>query len=84
MEIGIEDRLLGYLKSSGVLIDVQHIVFEKELNYNSVTRMLFELEYRSAEQTKAVDFIYLDFAKAFDSVVNSQKRLLLSCPGIRC
>ena len=76
MEAGIKDALLAHLKSSGVLSDSQHGF----LKTKSTTTHLLEccLDWNIALRSKkAVDIIYLDFAKAFDSVVH-KKNLLLS------
>jgi hypothetical protein len=71
METGIKDALLDHLNKYEVLSDVQHGFLKNK----STTTHLLEccLDWNIALRSKqAVDVIYLDFAKAFDSVVHSK------------
>ena len=81
MEAGIKDALLAHLKSSGVLSDSQHGFLKSK----STTTRLLEcyLDWNIALRSKkAVDIIYLDFAKAFDSVVHKKLIAKLTCYGV--
>ena len=81
MEVGIKDALLTHMNSSGLLNDSQHGFLKNK----STTTHLLEccLDWNVALRAKsAVDVIYLDFAKAFDSVVHTKLIAKLSCYGI--
>ena len=81
MEAGIKDALLAHLKSSGVLSDSRHGFLKNK----STTTHLLEccLDWNIALRSKkAVDIIYLDFAKAFDSVVHKKLIAKLTRYGV--
>jgi hypothetical protein len=77
MEVGIKDTLLTQMYSSGLLNSQCGFLKNK-----STTTHLLEycLDWNVALRSKkAVDIIYLDFAKAFDSVVHSKLIVKLTC-----
>jgi hypothetical protein len=81
MEAGIKDHLLAHMKNSGALSNSQHGF----LTSKSTTTHLLEcsLDWNLALRSrKAVDIIYLDFAKAFDSVVHSKLVAKLNSYGV--
>ena len=81
MEAGIKDHLLAHMKNSGALNNSQHGF----LTSKSTTTHLLEcsLDWNLALRSrKAVDVIYLDFAKAFDSVVHSKLVAKLNSYGV--
>ena len=81
MEAGIKDHLLAHMKNSGALSNSQHGL----LTSKSTTTHLVEcsLDWNLALRSrKAVDIIYLDFAKAFDSVVHSKLVAKLNSYGV--
>jgi ribonuclease P/MRP protein subunit RPP40 len=82
MEVGIKDTLLTHMYSFGLLNNSQH-GFLKNI---STTTHLLEccLDWNVALRSKkAVDIIYLDYAKAFDSVVHSKLIAKLICYGVK-
>ena len=81
MEVGIKEHLLNHMKNSGALSNAQHGFMTSK---STTTHLLeccsdWNLALRSR---KAVDVIYLDFAKAFDSVVHSKLLAKLNSYGI--
>jgi ribonuclease P/MRP protein subunit RPP40 len=81
MEVGIKDTLLTHMYSSGLLNNSQHGFLKNK----STTTHLLEccLDWNVALRSKkAVDIIYLDFAKAFDSVVHSKLIAKLTYYGV--
>jgi hypothetical protein len=82
MEVGIKDTLLTHMYSSGLLNNSQHGFLKNK----STTTHLLEccLDWNVALRSKkAVDIIYLDYAKAFDSVVHSKLIAKLTCYGVK-
>ena len=81
MESGIKDYLLTHMKSAGLINSSQHGFMASK----STTTHLLECcsDWNVALRSrKAVDVIYLDFAKAFDSVVHSKLLAKLASYGI--
>ena len=81
IEAGIKQHLLAHMKNSGLLSNAQHGFMARK---STTTNLLeccsdWNLALRSH---KAVDVIYLDFAKAFDSVVHSKLVAKLNSYGI--
>ena len=71
IEAGIKDSLLNHMHSSGLLNASQHGFLKNK----STTTQLLECcsDWNVAlKSKKSVDVIYLDYAKAFDSVVHSK------------
>jgi hypothetical protein len=84
MEIGINDALLTHMYSSGLLNNSQ----QGFLKNKSTTSHLHEccqywnLALRS-KKTVDIFIIYLNFAKAFDSVVHGKLIAKLTCYGVK-
>ena len=71
MECGVKDTTLTFLKNCGILNASQHGFMMSK----STTTQLLEcnFDWNAAIKNKhGVDVVYLDFAKAFDSVVHSK------------
>jgi Reverse transcriptase (RNA-dependent DNA polymerase) len=82
IEAGIKYHLLAHTKISGALRNSQHGFMTSK---STTTRLLeCNLDWNLARprSRKAVDVIYLDFAKAFDSVVHSKLVAKISSYGI--
>jgi Reverse transcriptase (RNA-dependent DNA polymerase) len=81
MECGIKDTLLAFLKEHNVINASQHGFMARK----STTTHLLEcnLDWNTAISCKnGIDVVYLDFAKAFDSVVHKKLIAKLKCYGI--
>ena len=81
MECGIKDALLFFLREHNIINASQHGFMARK----STTTQLLEcnLDWNTAISCKnKVDVVYLDFAKAFDSVVHAKLIAKLSCYGI--
>ena len=81
MELIITDQLLSYLSNNN-LLSSQQFGFQKS---SPTIMQLFECynDWSAAQNAgNSVDVIYLDFAKAFDSVVHSKLLLKLAAYGI--
>ena len=81
MECGIKDTLLAFLKEHNVINASQHGFMARK----STTTHLLEcnLDWNTAISCKnGIDVVYLDFAKAFDSVVHKKLLAKLKCYGI--
>jgi Reverse transcriptase (RNA-dependent DNA polymerase) len=81
LEAGIKGHLLAHRKRSGALSNSQHGFMTSK----STTTHLLECNFDwnlALHSHKAVDVTYLDFAKAFDSVVHSKLVARLNSYGI--
>ena len=77
MEAIIKDQLVSYLLSKGLMSRQQHAFIK---NHSTVTNLLqctrdWALAVHGGH---AVDAVYIDFARAFDSVVHSKLIFKLS------
>jgi len=73
MEVTVKDHVMKYLLSKGLISNKQHAFIAK---HSTVTNLL---EYThdwaiSLHSKTLVDVIYIDFSRAFDSVVHSRLR----------
>ena len=81
MECGVKDSLLAFLKEHKIINASQHGFMAEK----STTTHLLEcnLDWNTAISCKnGIDVVYLDFVKAFDSVVHKQLFAKLRCYGI--
>jgi hypothetical protein len=81
MEAIIKDQLVSYLLAKGLISKHQHAFIKK---HSTITNLL-ECTHDWAiamHGVKAVDAIYIDFSRAFDSVVHSKLLYKLSNYGI--
>ena len=81
LESVIRDKVFDYLLRNNLLTNQHHGLV---LRRSSVTQLLIALNYwtESLEQGVPVDVIYLDFSKAFDSVLHERLLLKLRAYGI--
>ena len=81
MECGIKDAILAFLKEHKLINASQHGFMA---NKSTTTHLLeCNLDWNAAIRSKhGVDIAYLDFAKAFDSVVHTKLIAKLRCYGI--
>ncbi len=73
METIIRDKIVKYLEENKLLNDSQHGFRNKCSCLTSLLEFFYEA-FNSYDETKAVDIIYLDFQRAFDTVLH--KRLI--------
>lgn len=73
METLIRDKIVKYLEENKLLNDSQHGFRNKRSCLTNLLDFFYEV-FNSYDETKAVDIIYLDFQKAFDTVPH--KRLI--------
>jgi hypothetical protein len=71
MESGIKEYLLSYMKSTGLINNSQHGFMASKSTTTHLLECCFDWNV-ALRSRRAVDVIYLDFAKAFDSVVHSK------------
>ena len=81
MEVGIKEHLLNHMKNSGVLSNAQHGFMTSKSTTTHLLECCFDWNL-ALRSRKAVDVIYLDFAKAFDSVVHNKLVAKLNSYGI--
>ena len=82
MESIINENMLVYLLDSGLISEHQHGFLSRR---STCTQLLdsFQDWVVSLSNRKAVDVVYIDFSKAFDSVVYSKLLIKLSSYGIK-
>jgi Reverse transcriptase (RNA-dependent DNA polymerase)/Endonuclease-reverse transcriptase len=82
LESIIKDQIVEHLERSGVIRGTQHGFMK---GCSCVTNLLVFLEKLMAEVDNgaAVDIVYLDFAKAFDTVPHERLKKKLRAHGIR-
>ncbi|XP_063855989.1 conserved oligomeric Golgi complex subunit 6-like isoform X2 [Scylla paramamosain] len=73
METIIRDKIVKYLEENKIIKDSQHGFRTKRSCLTNLLDFFYEV-FNSYDETKAVDIIYLDFQKAFDTVPH--KRLI--------
>jgi len=81
LEKVIKERLLGFLKGSGVFTWYQYGFLKKEGVQNAVFDIIVRLQ--SALDRKKTAGLFLDFRKAFDSLDHCVLLQKLSLAGIR-
>ena len=81
MEAGVKEHLLARMKISGVLSNFQHGFMARKSTSTHLLECCSDWNL-SLRSHKAVDVIYIDFAKAFDSVVHSKLVAKLISYGI--
>ena len=81
MESIVKDQLLTYLSDKGLINKHQHAFIK---NHSTATNLLECLNdwLVSLHSKKRADVVYVDFSKAFDSIVTSKLLLKLECYGI--
>ena len=82
MESIINDSIVTYLRTNGLIHANQHGFVSKK----STTTQLLECMYEwtmALDQSIPVDIVYIDFAKAFDTVSHSKLIYKLSKSGIQ-
>ena len=73
METIIRDKIVKFLEENKIMKDSQHGFRNKRSCLTNLLDFFYEV-FNSYDETKAVDVIYLDFQKAFDTVPH--KRLI--------
>ena len=81
MESVIKDQLLNYLKSKNLISEKQHAFISK---HSTATNLLESTHdwLVSITNRLAVDVVYIDFSRAFDSIVLSKMLAKLNALGI--
>ena len=67
METILRDKIVKYLEENKILNDSQHGFRNKRSCLTNLLDFFYEV-FNSYDETRAVDIIYLDFQKAFDTV----------------
>jgi ribonuclease P/MRP protein subunit RPP40 len=81
MEAIIKDQLVAYLLSKGLISRQQHAFIKKHSTITNLLQCTHDWAV-AVHGGHAVDAIYIDFARAFDSVVHSKLLHKLSAFGI--
>ena len=81
LEVGLKEAILTHLLTHGLINKHQHGFLS---NKSTTTQLLeFSRDWNIAVSSRLpIDVIYLDYAKAFDSVVHTKLLAKLSCYGI--
>ena len=81
MEVVIKDEMLNYLSSRNLITKRQHAFIQR---HSTVTNLLESVHDWNLilQDRHAVDIIYVDFSRAFDSVVHRKLLIKLSNLGI--
>ena len=82
MESILRDHLLDFLEGNALIRDSQHGFRRRR---NCLTNLLEFYDWATEERDKGnpVDIVYLDFAKAFDTVPHKRLRVKLEAHGIQ-
>ena len=75
MECIVSESMVHFLRINGLLSKDQHGFLPKRSTYTQLLVILNEISLLSDAKMQQVDVVYIDFAKAFDSVLH-QKLLL--------
>jgi hypothetical protein len=81
MESVIKDQLVFYLLSKGLISKQQHAFIKKHSTITNLLECTHDWAV-SVHGNNAVDAVYIDFSRAFDSVVHSKLILKLGSFGI--
>jgi len=81
MELIIKDRLLCYLVSHNLISKHQHAFIQKHSTVTNVLESTHDWAL-TLQEGHLVDVIYIDFSRAFDSVIHRKLLLKLSCLGV--
>lgn len=81
MESIIKDQLVQYLNNKGLISKYQHAFIK---NHSTATNILESINdwLVGIKSPNCTDVVYIDFSKAFDSIVISKLLLKLHCYGI--
>jgi hypothetical protein len=81
MEVLIKDQIIQFLINKGLLSESQHAFIK---NHSTATNLLESLHDWSNDLNShlTTDIVYIDFSKAFDSIVLSKLLFKLELYGI--
>ena len=81
METIIRDKIVKFLEANNIMKDSQHGFRNRRSCLTNLLDFFYEV-FNSYDETKAVDIIYLDFQKAFDTVPHKRLLSKLKAHGI--
>jgi hypothetical protein len=81
MESVVKDQLLTFLLAHGLINEHQHAFISRFSTITNLLECTFDW-FVALAHSDSVDVIYIDFSKAFDSIVHSKLLFKLSSLGI--
>ena len=81
MEFIIKEQLLSYLLSKNLISKQQHAFIIKHSTTSNLLECIYDWSI-ALNDGNSVDVIYVDFKRAFDSIVHSKLLYKLQCYGI--